>query len=534
MAIESIRQFIHILEKKDFIKEVTSISKKLQQNNRDSAAKQAWQNLLSNYKTYHQNYNKDADLFCTMTYWAKKLSTDDNKFWEIIDNQAPLIIDSLKGRPLGRLAYGISGREEPEKLVINHLIKNRDKLSFREISEIAKIIPKNELMELLVSKNPSFKVYSDQDLLFYVSSVTNIGILKSLESSFCELLPNINALDTFISILYEFFKKDILFEASTMNLLEQKILALLKNFEIKDLNNILKVLNSSQISGRLSSSFWDTLEKKIENSIEAFPVSSLINTCSWGLFFRPKLFETLINNWRSIIDRRRQRDFFREGFCSLALTPYFTEDLMTWSKYWILRMMKKFDGLDILSIMRTLVIINNYDTEIWNALTDKFSQESYKTLKRKEKSAAFYIALCLDIDKPSEYLQWNRKILEHIDDDYKVDRVVHESDENENKIHYFLNTHGTPAVKHLKINDIYTANIVIQSKKIIIEYLPAHLNISQHTSQLIPKSLQKIRHLRALKWHVIYISNMTNFEESLSQAISTLSSQRTPHFIHII
>lgn len=67
-------------------------------------------------------------------------------------------------------------------------------------------------------------------------------------------------------------------------------------------------------------------------------------------------------------------------------------------------MMYKFTGYDIVYILKSLVILNIYDPDIWDELVDRFYLNGFTELKVMEKAVVFKLCVCLEMDRPDGYL----------------------------------------------------------------------------------------------------------------------------------
>jgi hypothetical protein len=104
-----------------------------------------------------------------------------------------------------------------------------------------------------------------------------------------------------------------------------------------------------------------------------------------GGFYSERAFKICKKVWRDETDRNFKREVFREGFYALANTDLMDEEAYLCCRGKIITHKDKFNPFDVLHILRSLVLMNRYEYQVFDELIDLIRFKLYNLLTEKEK-----------------------------------------------------------------------------------------------------------------------------------------------------
>ena len=491
-------------------------------------------NLVENYKENYLVYNQESACLAAVTFWSKKAKIQDQGLWKVLKEETQQKIDQMNSKSLVNSAYGFS-ETELEGYIAEKAINSINKLDSRAVSSLALSLKNTQFPKFLVEQK-RLDCTNEFDVLWFTKAFNDPECLRILEEQLVKVLPAATNTQALCNTMYEFSVKDYYPKDSTIKMLSDKVLEESLNFELKDMNHLLKAFNHKTLYGRVESSFWKKFEARIESLIDKAPVAIVMSYLARNEFYSQSLFSKLIENWKSRVEFTKNQKVFREGFTALAKTPFFTQDLLNWSFPYISELLPFFSAYDSMHILQALVILSSYDRNIWIPLIDNVVNNLYLELTPEEKCILYHVHQAIDIDRPPFYLEVLEKIqpfLEELSSCFESmkTRTLSTSEE---KLGIMLREMGFTVVNNSYIHGVYEVDYLVPEKGVVVELLGWPFHISQTTGVIQPKFYMKQNHLKKLGWHVLVVADIKNGTNLIQEAFQVFESANSPSAVHIV
>ena len=353
------------------------------------------------------------------------------------------------------------------------------------------------------------------------------------------MLPTITNTRTFCNILHELTNKNYSVETSTIFLLEEAIVSTRLELNLKDFHHLLIFLNNHTIYSRLSSMFWENFTRKIQKELQRennkWPVGIVLSYISQEGYFVSSLYQYLIPKWMKEIENDSNEKVFREGFSAICNSNFITDDLISWSLKYFLKM-RNFDEYDVLQIARALTIKNIYLKDFWEPLIRKIEKMDPKSLNDKSKLILYHIYKSIQIDEPEDYKSMLLRLNHLLNDIYSSyrEKISFIRSYSQQYVARALYVHGYEFEENKYISEIYEIDLVLANLKIGIEVVGKPYHVSQITNDIYPKLRMKLRHLNKLGWKIILIRDKEYAHEQIKKLITFLEVIDTPTSIYFV
>jgi hypothetical protein len=255
-----------------------------------------------------------------------------------------------------------------------------------------------------------------------------------------------------------------------------------------------------------------------------------------GGFYSERAFQTCKKAWRDETDRNFKREVFREGFCALANTDFMDEETYLWCRGKILIHKNKFNPFDVVHILRSLVLMNRYEYQVFDELIDLIRFKLYNLLTEKEKCILHQIFTSIQIDQPPHHQDFYSKLLPYKSEilaAYKKNRYKCNSITQDTLVK-FIREQGYKYREMELIHDFYEADILILENNTIIELMGWNFHTSQYTQQLSKSTLLKLRHLKRLGYKVLIVSSLKENRIRVPQGLEMLRNHTEVTAVHIL
>lgn len=504
----------------DFIRFFTRCCKEISGNGISEEKKEVFENLIRNYKSFHEEYNRDSVLVNSVAYWTKKLKFTDMALWKILEDTVRQRFQHYDGEILINIAKLFSEDKELIKKFEEHILKNLGKFKSKQLSEFASIRKSNDfIVNLFYSSN--LIVNNELDLLYFIKECNDNAILHTLEGYFRILLPKSVNTQGLCAILYEFNNKNYELEDQSIALLEATIQNNPLLFNLKDAHHFLIIFNHPHMYGRFTPTFWQAFTTKIGEFMDNWSAAMTLSYFSQEGFFVQPLFEKAISAWQVEVENHLDPKVFREGFYGLCHSKFVNSEIIAWSleKF---GQIKGFDNFDILHLARALTIQGIYLDGFWLPLISKLRLMSIVSLAPKSKPLLYHIYKSLQIDAPPN-LHSALSQLQHLHQEtfasYKK-VVTFTRSYSQQYVARVLSLYNYDFLENQYIDDIYEVDLLLTKQKICIEVIGNPYHVSQITHDIYPKLQMKTRHLNKLGWKVILVSEKETAQMTLQKAIS--------------
>lgn len=368
------------------------------------------------------------------------------------------------------------------------------------------------------------------------TQATDILMLRNLESNFIYQLPKITQGQYLCNLLRAFLDKNLNFYPDSITKIEEKLLDPKLDLNLTDIHHILMTLNQSAFYGRVSEQFLDKFTDRVLEEADKIPIALLMSYMAQTGFYSQKAFQTCSQLWKEEMNRNFKRDVFREGFCALANTDFMDEGTYLWSRDYILRRKDAFNSFDVVHILRSYILMNQYDYEIFDTFIDRIRFKLYNNFSEKEKCVLHQIFISIQIDKPIHYEDLCGKLLSYkseISACYRKNKYQSNSI-TQDTLAKFLREQRIQYKEMEIIHDFYEADFFIPDKNTVVELMGWNYHISQYTKQLNKSTLLKLRHLKAIGYKVLIVSSLKDMKTRIPLAFEILKSQSETTAVHIL
>ena len=221
------------------------------------------------------------------------------------------------------------------------------------------------------------------------TSATDLLVLRNLESSFISQLPSISQGQHLCNLLKAFQDKHFDFYPDSVSKIEYKVIHTKFTLNLTDIHHILLTFNQPAFYGKISGQFLEKFTDKIIAITPKSPVALLMSYMHKGGFYSEKAFEICKKRWTDEMNGTFRREVFREGFCALANTDFMDEETYLWCRDKLLKNRNLFNTFDVVHILRSLVLMNRYDHQIFDELLNLIRFKLYNTLSQKKRNVFF-------------------------------------------------------------------------------------------------------------------------------------------------
>lgn len=365
---------------------------------------------------------------------------------------------------------------------------------------------------------------------------TDLLVLRNLESSFITQLPSISQGQHLCNLLKAFQDKHLDLYPDSVSKIEYKVTHPKFPLNLTDIHHILLTFNQPAFYGRISEHFLDKFTDKIVTITPKSPVALVMSYMYKGGFYSERAFEICKKTWRDEVDRSFRREVFREGFCALANTDFMDEETYLWCRDKILKHKNTFNAFDVVHILRSLVLMNRYEYQIFDELIDLIRFKLYNLLTEKEKCILHQIFTSIQIDQPSHHQDFYSKLLPYKSEilaAYRKNKYQSNSI-TQDTLAKFIREQGIKYREMELIHDFYEADFLIPENNTIIELMGWNFHTSQYTQQLSKSTLLKLRHLKALGYKVLIVSSLKEMRIRVPQGLEMLRNQTEITAVHIL